>query len=182
MILTWVFEHRERLFCVEVLLSCRPSHQWISSCEELDLQEQRLKLETRRSLHLLGYLGVESLLQCASCICTWHQVIETSPRSTKQALDIPFHEQVRFFDCLVRTSMMTRISSSQCSSHWREWSKALWRRLGSWGMTGHPGTRSKTESKRIQKAHDEGHLPQQQTWLADPNFFHSIAIEIYWTS
>eukprot|EP00435_Cladocopium_sp_Y103_P006771 s617_g2.t1 len=27
--------------------------------KELDLQEQRLKLETRRSLHLLGYLGVD---------------------------------------------------------------------------------------------------------------------------
>ena len=31
--------------------------------EELDLQEQRLKLETRRSLHLRGYLGVETWLQ-----------------------------------------------------------------------------------------------------------------------
>ncbi len=33
------------------------------SHEELDLQEQRLKLETRRSLHLRGYLGVATWLQ-----------------------------------------------------------------------------------------------------------------------
>ena len=31
--------------------------------EELDLQEQQLKLETRQSLHLRGYMGVEALLQ-----------------------------------------------------------------------------------------------------------------------
>ena len=42
--------------------------------EELDLQEQRLKLETRRSLHLRGYLGVE----------TWLQLFESAVQSIWQ--------------------------------------------------------------------------------------------------